>query len=177
MCSKGPSLQHFVIVQIVQLLCRTVKLGWFDHETHRTIVDDTKRAFLDKGTPAHYLLGLRVLNTLVQEMNLATPGRTVTQQRKTAINFRDNCLFKVFQLSLVALREMLQMGADSRLKEQVSGEKGLQGRGRAASREDMMVARIMAQPVLAKLGLEEGAWDRKGRGGRRKIACKVGSGG
>lgn len=116
--SKGPSLQHFVIVQIVQLLCRTVKLGWFDHDTHRSIVDDTKRTFLDKGLPAHYLLGLRILNTLVQEMNLATPGRTLTQQRKTAINFRDACLFKVFQLSLVALKEMLQMGADNRLKEQ-----------------------------------------------------------
>lgn len=54
-----------------------------------------------------------------QEMNLATPGRTLTQQRKTAINFRDNSLFKVFQLALFALQEMLQKGADTRLKEQV----------------------------------------------------------
>lgn len=96
--SKGESLQHFVVVQIVQLLCRTVKLGWFDHESHRTIVDDTKRLFLEKGMPGHYLLGLRILNTLVQEMNVATPGRTLTQQRKTAINFRDSCLFKARRL-------------------------------------------------------------------------------
>lgn len=33
--SKGPVLQHFVMVQLVQLLCRTIKLGWFDHEAHR----------------------------------------------------------------------------------------------------------------------------------------------
>ena len=52
-------------------------------------------------------------------MNLATPGRTLTQQRKTAINFRDTCLYKVFQLSLYTLQEMLAKGADSRLKEQV----------------------------------------------------------
>jgi hypothetical protein len=116
--SKGPSLQHFVAVQIVQLLCRTVKLGWFDHDSHRAIVDDVKRIFLDKGQPGHYLLGLRVLNTLVQEMNLPTAGRTLTQQRKTATNFRDTCLFKVFQMALFALQEMLQKGADSRLKEQ-----------------------------------------------------------
>jgi hypothetical protein len=33
-----------------------------------------------QGTPGHYLLGLRILNTLVSEMNVATPGRTLTQQ-------------------------------------------------------------------------------------------------
>ncbi|GAX79235.1 hypothetical protein CEUSTIGMA_g6675.t1 [Chlamydomonas eustigma] len=115
--SKGPSLQNFVTVQMVQLLCRTVKLGWLDHETHKSIVEETK-TFLEKGTSAHYLLGLRILNTLVQEMNLTTPGRTLTQQRKTAINFRDSCLFKVFQLSLYSLQEMFQKGADTRLKEQ-----------------------------------------------------------
>jgi exportin-7 len=81
-------------------------------------VEETK-TFLEKGTSAHYLLGLRILNTLVQEMNLTTPGRTLTQQRKTAINFRDSCLFKVFQLSLYSLQEMFQKGADNRLKEQV----------------------------------------------------------
>ena len=64
-CSKGPVLQHFVVVQLVQLLCRTVKLGWFDHDSHRTIVEDCK-TLLDKGSPAHYLLALRILNTLVQ---------------------------------------------------------------------------------------------------------------
>ncbi len=127
---------------MVQLLCRTVKLSWFDHETHRGIIEDAK-AFLEKGTSAHYHLALKILNTLVQvlmgavgssdvgwqdrgttqavllesaailtctvlclaqEMNLATPGRTLTQQRKTAINFRDTCLFKVFQLSLYTLQ-------------------------------------------------------------------------
>lgn len=50
---------------LVQLLCRTAKLGWFDHDAHRAIVEDAKR-FLEKGTPAHYLVGLRILNTIVQ---------------------------------------------------------------------------------------------------------------
>ncbi len=50
---------------LVTLLCRTAKLGWFDSDTHRAIVDDAK-LFLEKGTPAHYLVGLRILNTIVQ---------------------------------------------------------------------------------------------------------------
>eukprot|EP00798_Chlamydomonas_sp_ICE-L_P019293 gene19293-25939_t len=63
--NKGPSLQHFVVVQIVQLLTRTVKLGWYENDVHKQIVEDAK-AFIDKGTPEHYLLALRVLNTLVR---------------------------------------------------------------------------------------------------------------
>ena len=41
------------------------------------------------GSPGHYLLGLRVLNMLVLEMNQPTPGRTLTQHRKIAVSFRD----------------------------------------------------------------------------------------
>ncbi len=41
------------------------------------------------GSPGHYLLGLRVLNMLVLEMNQPTPGRTLTQHRKVAVSFRD----------------------------------------------------------------------------------------
>ena len=37
----------------------------------------------------HYLLGLRILNVLVTEMNQPTPGRTLTQHRKIAVSFRD----------------------------------------------------------------------------------------
>jgi len=62
--SKGEALQHFVAVQLVQLLCRTVKLGWFDNESHHTIVDDCK-LLLEKNSPAHYIMGLRILNNLV----------------------------------------------------------------------------------------------------------------
>ncbi len=44
---------------------------------------------------AHYLLGLKILNMLVAEMNSPTPNRTLTQHRKIAVNFRDQALFKV----------------------------------------------------------------------------------
>lgn len=56
--SRGPGLEQFVVIQLVTLLARTVKLGWFDNDAQRNIVDDCKR-LLDSGSPAHYLLGLR----------------------------------------------------------------------------------------------------------------------
>lgn len=40
--------------------------------------------FLEKGSPTHYMVGLKILNTLVTEMNNATPGRTLTQHRKAS---------------------------------------------------------------------------------------------
>lgn len=40
------------------------------------------------GSQTHYLLGLRILNMLVSEMNSPTAGRSLTQHRKTAVNFR-----------------------------------------------------------------------------------------
>ncbi len=34
---------------VIQLLCRTTKLGWFEEDQYRTIVEDAKQ-FLEKGT-------------------------------------------------------------------------------------------------------------------------------
>ena len=38
-----------MLTSLVQLLCRTSKLCWFDDEHFRSIVDDAK-TFLEKGT-------------------------------------------------------------------------------------------------------------------------------
>ena len=46
------------------------------------------RACVQGGSQAHYLLGLRILNSLVSEMNAPTAGRSLTQHRKIAVNFR-----------------------------------------------------------------------------------------
>ena len=84
------------------------------------------------GSAPHYLLGLRLLGLLVAEMNAPTPGRSLTQHRKVAVGFRDSALYRVFQLSLAALRNLAGGGAaavaaggaagmDSKLREQVRG--------------------------------------------------------
>lgn len=45
--SRGTQLEPFVVTSVLQLLCRTTKLCWYDDDTFRNIVEDAKR-FLDK---------------------------------------------------------------------------------------------------------------------------------
>lgn len=72
------------------------------------------------GMQGHYLLGLRILNLLVTEMNQPTQGRTLTQHRKLAVAFRDNALLKVFQLAIGSLRTLAPPAqCSSKLQEQV----------------------------------------------------------
>ncbi len=47
--SRGTQLEGFVVTSLVQLLCRTTKLCWFDDDHFRTVVDDAKN-FLNKGS-------------------------------------------------------------------------------------------------------------------------------
>jgi hypothetical protein len=79
-------------------------LGWFDDKTHRELADDVTK-FL-QATVDHCILGLKILNQLVDELNIPTTGRTLTQHRKTSVSFRDVCLFKVFQLGLTTLKQL-----------------------------------------------------------------------
>ena len=63
-----------------------------------------------QATVDHCILGLKILNQLVDELNIPTSGRTVTQHRKTSVSFRDVSLLKVFQMGLTTLKQ-LQTGA------------------------------------------------------------------
>lgn len=68
----------------------------------------------------HYFLGLKILNMLVAEFNQPIPGRTLTQHRKLAVTFRDSSLFSIFELALVAMRQLMSSAvADNDLREQV----------------------------------------------------------
>ncbi|MEW5298899.1 MAG: hypothetical protein WDW36_001972 [Sanguina aurantia] len=110
-------LEHFVATSLIQLLCRTTKLGWFDHDSHRVLVDEAQ-ALMDRNSPPHFLLALRILHTLVQEMNTPTAGRTLTQHRKIAVHFRDAALLKTFTTALAALKQLHTSGADAKLKQE-----------------------------------------------------------
>ena len=48
-CRRGPTLEQYVTVQLVQLLCRTTKLCWFDDDRFRGIVQDAQQ-LLEKGS-------------------------------------------------------------------------------------------------------------------------------
>jgi exportin-7 len=116
LASQGPSMQDFVVTSLIKLVCRITKLGWFDDPVHRELPDDVTK-FL-QATVDHCVLGLKILNQLVDELNIPTSGRTLTQHRKSSVSFRDVSLFKVFQLGLTTLKQ-LQTGA--------IGKSGVQG--------------------------------------------------
>ena len=104
LASQGPTLMDFVVTSLIKLVCRITKLGWFDDPTHRELTDDVTK-FL-QATVEHCILGLKILVQLVDEMNIPTSGRTLTQHRKSSVSFRDVCLFKVFQLGLTTLKQL-----------------------------------------------------------------------
>lgn len=98
------TLLDFVVGGLAKLVCRITKLGWFDHADLREIVKEVM-VFL-QGTVDQHIVGMRVLMNLVEEMNIPTTGRTMTHHRKTAVSFRDNALFQVFQLAITTLQHL-----------------------------------------------------------------------
>jgi hypothetical protein len=68
LANRGPTFETFAVTSLVQLLCRLTKFAWFDEGGGvRPIVKDASK-FLE-ATVAHCVIGLRVLNELVSEMN------------------------------------------------------------------------------------------------------------
>lgn len=100
LASKGPRLQQFAVVSVVQLLCRITKYAWFDESSDsiRQIVAETRK-FL-AATAHHCAIGLRILFELVHEVNFRNRNRTLTQHRKVAVSFRDTALFPIFEIGL-----------------------------------------------------------------------------
>mmetsp|Transcript_11656 Transcript_11656/g.18039 ORF Transcript_11656/g.18039 Transcript_11656/m.18039 type:complete len:1117 (+) Transcript_11656:131-3481(+) len=124
LANQGPSLQDFVTVSLIKLVCRITKLGWFDDPAHRDLADDVTK-FL-QATVDHCILGLKILNQLVDELNIPTSGRTLTQHRKTSVSFRDVCLFKVLQLGLTTLKQLQTRAISANpQQESILGEQSL----------------------------------------------------
>lgn len=68
LAARGPKLQNFVIISLIQLVCRITKFGWFDDDRFREIFKEATD-FLALASQDHYLIGLKILNFLVMEMN------------------------------------------------------------------------------------------------------------
>jgi hypothetical protein len=81
-----------VVTAQIQLLSRVVKLSWLDDpDAHDAIVAEMMD-FLKQPSEAHYLVGLKIFNQLVSEMNQQTPGTSLISQRKVAVSFRHSAL-------------------------------------------------------------------------------------
>ena len=98
------TLQEFVIGSLSKLACRITKLGWFDSTEHREIFEETSKFLV--ATIDHKIIGMKLFNALVDEMNTPTTGRTLTMHRRTAVSFRDNALYQIFQVSVSTLRQL-----------------------------------------------------------------------
>lgn len=88
-------LNSFLVV-----VCRITKLGWNDDVKFEDIGPIVR--FLNE--PNTYDTGLRILADLVDEMNLRLPTHNTMKHRKTAVSFRDTCLFDIFKTAISALR-------------------------------------------------------------------------
>ncbi len=104
LATHAHTLQEFVVGNLTKLCCRVTKLGWFDSPEFREVIDEITK-FLD-ATTDHNLIGLKLLNSLVDEMNTPTLGKTLTVHRKTAVSFRDQVLLQIFQTAVSTLRSL-----------------------------------------------------------------------
>ena len=121
LASKGANLEPFVVTAQIQLLSRVVKLSWLDDpDAHDAIVAEMMD-FLKQPSEAHYLVGLKIFNQVVSEMNQQTPGTSLISQRKVAVSFRHSALLSLFQVALQSLQNLQSENPDgnhkTRLKE------------------------------------------------------------
>ena len=120
LAQRAHEMPPFAASELVQLLVRVTKVSWWDSDTHRDIVQDTT-SFLNQPSSEHHLIGLRILNQLVLEMNTPTSGHSLIQQRKTSMSFRDAALLHILQIGLTALRQQHQSSSsDPKLTEYAS---------------------------------------------------------
>ncbi|EER89375.2 hypothetical protein BDA96_10G087600 [Sorghum bicolor] len=111
LATRGPKLQNFVIVSLIQLVCRITKFGWFDDDRFRETVKEATD-FLGLASQDHYFIGLKILNNLVAEMNQPNPAMPLTLHRKIASSFKDQFLLQIFQISLTSLNQLKSEAPD-----------------------------------------------------------------
>jgi len=101
------------------LLVKVVKLSWFDDKSHQTIIDDVLG--LLSLSIGHCFIGVLTLEQLIIEMTYINKGKTLIQNRRISVNFRDKCLLTVVgtAISLMnQLRDKINTQGDSALIKQ-----------------------------------------------------------
>ncbi|KAG0227723.1 Exportin 7 [Actinomortierella wolfii] len=103
---RNPDLPAFIASAQAQLFAVLTKLGWSENEDFRNVLESIQ-VFFQQGV-LHRILGLRILDAVVVEMNLP---KNASRFRKVAVGFRDAQLLNIFQAAL----SMLQVVAKTRL--------------------------------------------------------------
>jgi exportin-7 len=122
LASKSDALESFVLIAQIQLLSRVIKTGWLDDpDAHETILDEVMD-FLKQPGEGHYLVGLKIFNQLVMEMNQQTPGTSLISQRKVAVSFRHDALLRLFRVALQGLQSLMEGGGGALADTQNPGQ-------------------------------------------------------
>ncbi|KAF7729675.1 hypothetical protein EC973_004048 [Apophysomyces ossiformis] len=100
-----PQLLPFVIAQLASVLASLTLLGWAEIEAYRNIYEDIQ-SFL-QASVEHRLVGLRILGTLVQDINAPSFSRNSAKLRKAAGGFRDTQLLPIFEMAFETLEQLL----------------------------------------------------------------------
>ncbi|KAI9139742.1 armadillo-type protein [Paraphysoderma sedebokerense] len=100
-----PNLETFVATVLSQSYALLIKLGWFDHDDFRTVVDNVN-TFIH-ATIDQQIMGLQILSSLVSELNF--PSQTVrsNKHRKAVVGFRDTQLFQVFNIGIGFIQKIV----------------------------------------------------------------------
>jgi len=106
------TVSPFVLMSLIQSLCRVVKLGWLVDLKHRDFVMEVASSF--RNSTPHLIVGSKILSELVDQINLQLKSHSIMQHRKVAVSFRDSSLFEIFQTGISVLQgiESGQYSAD-----------------------------------------------------------------
>lgn len=113
-----------VVANLVSLVAKITKLGWFVDPEHQQIHKHITR--LLQHSVQNCILGVSLLCEVVTTMNSQLPTESPARHRKTAVAFRDGALVFVFRQALTTLNQIQQRQIetsspqeDARLKESV----------------------------------------------------------
>ena len=104
LADKGPNSKRQVLNAVIILLTKIVKMSWFDDKSHQDIVDEVLQFF--NISISHCFIGILTLEQIIVEMTYVNKGKTLIQNRRISVNFRDKYLLQIFGTSVTLLKEL-----------------------------------------------------------------------
>ncbi|KNC52190.1 importin-beta domain-containing protein [Thecamonas trahens ATCC 50062] len=102
---RARELEPYNETFLIALLVRLCKLGWLDESGMNSLVDDVSTFF--NTSFAHCVLGMRIYEQLIQEINQQWTGHSPIEHRKYVTAFRDSALSDIYASSLTLLRRLV----------------------------------------------------------------------
>lgn len=110
--AKGPDCKREVLNAVIMLMVKVVKLSWFDDQAHQDSIKEVLG--LLNISIGHCFIGVLTLEQMIIEMTYINKGKTLIQNRRISVNFRDKYLLKIFGTVVTLLNELQpKIAADS----------------------------------------------------------------